>query len=98
MNALWHLCCQGFIVCNTLLIFLTIHLFSLIVICISHLVCFGFRGQAYKDTSCNENPGSLNNDEIMQDEMQGEITESIGGLYEIPEPVVIESVRTKLVS
>lgn len=53
------------------------------------------RGQSYKDASTNSDLNTQFRDESMQEEIQGEITESIGGLYVIPEPTVINSVKLK---
>ncbi|XP_034249635.1 trimethylguanosine synthase [Thrips palmi] len=53
------------------------------------------RGQSFKESSINSNQNASSKDESMQDELQGEITESIGSLYEIPEPAEILTVRKK---
>lgn len=53
----------------------------------TYCFCFvflNFRGQSFKENSSNRH--FANKDDGVQDETQGEITESIGGLYEIPEP------------
>lgn len=55
------------------------------------------RGQSFKESSLNSNQNVPIMDESMQDELQGEITESIGGLYEIPEPPEKMTIRKKQV-
>lgn len=49
----------------------------------NEVIVFHFRGQSFKGNSSNRL--FTNKDDGVQDETQGEITESIGGLYEIPE-------------
>ncbi|KAK3932388.1 Trimethylguanosine synthase, partial [Frankliniella fusca] len=53
------------------------------------------RGQSFKDSPLNTNQNMPGKDESMQDDIQGEIAESIGGLYEIQEPVEVENMRKK---
>lgn len=64
------------------------------VVCV-HFVLFTLRGQSFKESSLNSNQNVSCKDENMQDELQGEITESIGNLYEIPEPTEIMTIRKK---
>lgn len=53
------------------------------------------RGQSFKECSLNSNPNASSKDDNVLDELQGEITESIGGLYEIPEPAQIRTIKKK---
>lgn len=53
------------------------------------------RGQSFKGGSSFVNQTVSGKDDGLQDDIQAEITESIGGLYEMPEPAEIEIVRKK---
>ncbi len=59
---------------------------------------FSCRGQSFKDNALTSNQNGQGIDDAMLDDIQGEITESIGGLYEIQEPVETENIIKKLVS
>lgn len=53
------------------------------------------RGQSFKESASNTNQNGPCNDDALQDAIQSEITESIGGLYEIEEPVKVENSKKK---